>query len=146
MVNKAFEHTIRFYQVSVSGGATVWVPIITVNLLQPNGNRVAVPLLFDTGASTTTLRDDLYPLLGVSSWDSGDPVDTLTAGGVNPVKAYRYQAKLELLGKVVECPIHLQILPKNPLYMGLLGRERLFDEFGFGFWERTHDLYCTVSP
>lgn len=123
----------------------MWVPIVTVNLLQPNGSRIALPLLFDTGASTTTLRHDLYPLLGVGSWDSGDPMDTLTAGGAEPVKAYRYRAMVELLGKVVECPIHLQILPTNPLYVGLLGREKVFEEFGFGFWEKTHDLYCTLG-
>jgi len=144
MVNKSFEHTIRFYQAQTP----VWLPIITVNLVQqPSGSRVALPLLFDTGASTTTLRHDLYPLLGLSSWNCGDPVDTLTAGSATPVKAYRYEATVELLGKVVQCPIHLQILPlDNPLFVGLLGREKLFEEFGFGFWEKTHDLYCTLSP
>jgi len=146
MVTKTFEHLIRFYQVLTTSGATVWLPLITVNLIQPNGNRVALPLLFDTGASTTTLRHDLYPLLGLSSWDAGQPLDVSTAGGANPVTAYRYEATLELLGKAIQCPVHLQILPQNPLYMGLFGREQIFEEFGFAFWERTRELHVTLTP
>ncbi len=146
MVNKNFEHTIRFYQAQTVTGETVWLPIITVNLVRPSGSRVALPLLFDTGASTTTLRHDLYPLLGVPSWDSGDLQQTFTAGGANPVQAYRYQATLELLGKAIRCPVHLQILPQHPLYLGLFGREQIFEEFGFGFWERAHEIYVTLNP
>ncbi len=145
MVSKSFEHLVRFFKVQTSSGV-VWLPIITVNLVQPSGNRPALPLLFDTGASTTTLRHDLYPLLGLTSWDCGEPVDVLTAGAKNPVRAYRYEVTLELLGKVIRCPVNLQILPNNPLYMGLFGREQLFKEFGFGFWEKTHELYVTLNP
>lgn len=146
MVNKNFEHTIRFYQAQTVTGETVWLPIITVNLVRPSGSRVALPLLFDTGASTTTLRHDLYPLLGIPSWDSGDLQQTFTAGGANPVQAYRYQTTLELLGKAIQCPVHLQILPQHPLYLGLFGREQIFEEFGFGFWERAHEIYVTLNP
>lgn len=146
MDSKGFEHSIRFFRGQTSSGAVVWLPIITVNLVRPSGSRVALPLLFDTGASTTTLRHDLYPLLGLTSWDSGDPQDVSTAGGANPVRAYRYQVTLELLGKVIQCPVNLQILPRNPLYMGLFGREQVFHEFGFGFWEKTHELYVTLNP
>lgn len=146
MPDKTFEHTVRFYSVQTGTGATVWLPLVTINLVQPGGNRVSLPLLFDTGASVTTLRHDLYPLLGVPSWDAGEPQQTLTAGEANPVQAYRFQGTLEFLGKTVQCPIHLQVLPQNPLYVGLLGREQMFQEFGFGFWERTHDLYVTLNP
>ena len=142
METKLFEYTVRFYE-AVPG---VWLPIVTVNLIQPSGTRVALPLLFDTGASVTTLRDDLYPLLGLQSWDSGVPQNVATAGGVNSVQAYRYQATLELFGKVVQCPVNLQILPRNPLYLGLFGREQIFQEFGFAFWESTHDLHLTLAP
>ena len=146
MPDKAFEHIISFYQVPTDSGSSVWLPLITVYLIQPGGNRVGLPLIFDTGASVTTLRHDLYPLLGVPSWDSGEPERTLTAGGEEPVVAYRYEATLEFLGKAVRCPIHLQVLPRNPLYVGLFGREQIFQEFGFGFWERTHELYATLNP
>lgn len=146
MQNRNFEHTIRFYEASADTGASVWLPIVTVDLIQANGNRVALPLMFDTGASVTTLRHDLYPLLGVPSWDSGELQHTLTAGKEEPVRAYRYEATLEVLGKAVRCPIHLQVLPRNPLYVGLFGREQIFQEFGFGFWERTHELYATLNP
>lgn len=145
MPDKAFEHTVRFYQVQTDAGANVWLPLITVTLIQADGNRVSLPLLFDTGASVTTLRHDLYPLLGVPSWDVGEKRLTLTAGGESPVSAYRYQITLEFLGKAVQCPVHLQVLPRNPLYVGLFGRELIFQEFGFGFWESTHELYVTLN-
>ena len=146
MDSKGFEHSIRFFRGQTGSGAVVWLPIITVNLVSPSGSRIALPLLFDTGASTTTLRHDLYPLLGLTSWDSGDPQDVSTAGGADPVRAYRYQVTLELLGKIIRCPVNLQILPRNPLYLGLFGREQVFYEFGFGFWEKTHELYVTLTP
>jgi hypothetical protein len=46
----------------------------------------------------------------------------------------------------VQCPVNLQVLPQNPLYMGLFGRDQIFQEFGFGFWERSHELYVTLNP
>lgn len=146
MPDRVFEHTLRFYRVQTDTGAIVWLPLVTVYLIQANGNRVALPLVFDTGASVTTLRHDLFPLLGVPSWDSGELQTTLTAGREDAVPAYRYQASLEFLGKVVQCPIHLQVLPRHPLYVGLFGREQVFQEFGFGFWEKTQALYVTLTP
>jgi len=146
MINKSFEHTIRFYQVNTAPGASIWLPIINITLIQPSGSRVVLPLLFDTGASFTTLRHDLYPLLGLRSWDSGQAQAVSTAGGANPVQAYQYQATLEFLGKVIQCPVNLQILPQNPLYVGLFGRDQIFQEFGFGFWERTQELHITLTP
>jgi hypothetical protein len=141
-VAKSFEHTIQFH--AIPGGGRL--PLVTARLIQPNGKPFALPLVFDTGASVTTLRADLYPLLGLQSWDQGQQVQTQTAGGANPVVVYRYHARIELLGKVVDCPVHLAQMPVNPLYVGLLGRETLFDEFGFGFWESTGELFATTSP
>ncbi len=146
MPDKAFEHTVPFYQAQTNVGTPVWLPLVTVYLIQANGNRIGLPLMFDTGASFVTLRHDLYPLLGVAAWDSGQLEETLTAGGPNPVRSYRYDATLDFLGKVVRCPILLSILPQHPLYVGLFGREGMFQEFGFGFWERTHELYATLNP
>lgn len=145
MRDARFEHTVTFYP-QINTGEMIWLPIVTVNLIQENGNRVALPLLFDTGASVTTLRHDLYPLLGLSSWDSGELQSIATAGGEQPVPAYRYRARLEFLGKVVECAVHLQRLPRHPLYTGLFGREQIFEAFGFGFWEKAHELYVTLQP
>lgn len=104
MPDRSFEHTIGFYEVQTPNGLVV-LPLITVTLVQPSGTRVDLPLMFDTGASVTTLRDDLYPLLGVPSWDSGIPLQSETAGGVTP--CYRYDTTLELFGKAVNCPVHL---------------------------------------
>jgi hypothetical protein len=116
-----------------------------VTLVQPNGNRIDLPLIFDTGASVTTLRHDMYHLLGVPSWDSGQPVSTNTAGGV--VTVYQYQATLEFLGKAVTCPVQLNNqLPAHPLWLGLFGRATIFENFGFGFWESTHEILVTTTP
>ena len=145
MVDKSFELSIPFYQVATPTG-TIGFPLVTVTLVQANGTRVSLPLLFDTGASVTTLRDDLFPLFGVPSWDSGQRQQTLTAGGIAPVDVYRYEATLEVFGKTIICPIQLAQLPRNPLYVGLLGRDTLFTEFGFGFWERIQELYVTSTP
>ncbi|MFQ5914131.1 MAG: hypothetical protein ACE5JS_13210 [Nitrospinota bacterium] len=135
---KNFEHLIKFY---------MGFPIVTLNLVNANGESVKLPLLFDTGASEITLRHDLYTLFGVSSWDSGELHELGTAGGDKPVRAYRYHAKVEFLGKSFDdCPISLMVLPKNPLYVGLFGRRRVFEGFGFGFWEKSRELYVTSNP
>ncbi len=146
MPDKAFEHTVAFEQFTTSSGEAVALPLIEVNLLRANGSSVRLPLLFDTGASVTTLRRDLYPLLDVSSWDSGTPQPVQTAGGAAPVTAYRYQATLEVLGTTIQCPVNLQELPTNTLFVGLLGREAVFEHFGFGFWESSRELYATLNP
>src|SRR6185295_1605743 len=140
METKTFEYVFPFFEVPLPTGS-IWLPIITVNLIQPSGSRIALPLLFDTGASITTLRDDLYQILGAASWDAGTPLQVSTAGGIAGVSAYQYQAKIEFLGKAVDCPVNLQVLPRNPLYVGLLGRQQVFSEFGFGFWERTREIF-----
>lgn len=145
MVSREFEQTIRFYEVKGQGGNPIWLPIVTVILLAQNGRRITLPLYFDTGASVTTLRADLYPLLGLQSWDQGEKVITGTGGGI--VDAYKYMAELEVFGKSIQCPIHLlPTLSYNPLFCGLLGRDTIFNEFGFGFWENTHELYVTANP
>ena len=144
MPSKNFEHTVRFYEHRANGNST-WLPLVDVTLITPTGNRISLSLLFDTGASVTTLRADLYPMLGLLSWDQGQRVDTGTGGGV--VAAYRYMTILEVFGKTIQCPIHLLAqLPKNPLFSGLLGRDIVFKEFGFGFWENVNELYVTTNP
>lgn len=144
MLDKSFEHTVRFYEAATPGGA-MWLPLVTVTLVQTSGNRVDLSLMFDTGASQMTLRRDLYPLLGVPSWDAGRRVEAATGGGI--VTAYRYEATFEFLGKTITCPVHLlENLPPHPLYQGLFGREQMFEAFGFGFWESAHELYVALNP
>ena len=75
MPTKAFEHTVPFYTFRTDDGEVTF-PIVIVDLLQDGGNRVSLPLLFDTGASVTTLRRDRFPLLGLQSWDSGELTHT----------------------------------------------------------------------
>ncbi len=147
MVTKTFEHAIHFHEVQTPAGERVSYPILTVILVQPGGSRIQLPLLYDTGASVTTLRHELYSVLGLSRWDEGAPEAVTTAGGTAPVTVYRYEATLELLGKIISnCPVHLAQLPPNPLFVGLLGRAQIFDEFGFGFWEKDRFVYVTETP
>lgn len=146
MVSKTFEHAIHFHEVQTPAGSVSY-PILTVTLVQPGGSRIQLPLLYDTGASVTTLRHDLYSVLGLSRWDEGAPEAVTTAGSIAPVTVYRYAATLELFGKIISnCPVHLARLPSNPLFVGLLGRAQIFDEFGFGFWEKDHVVYVTETP
>lgn len=145
MLEKSFENVIGFYQLQTPGGL-VTLPLVTVTLLAANGIRYTLPLLFDTGASVTTLRKELYPLLNLSDWNEGREVQTLTAGSDQPVNAYAYQATLEVFGKKIDSTVHLANLPANPLYDGLLGRQNIFEQFGFGFWESSQELFVTTSP
>jgi len=146
MPNKNFEQVVRFYELQpVPAGPSIWLPLVDVTLITTAGSRINLPLLFDTGASVTTLRAEFYSILGLQSWDQGQKVQTSTGGGVKDV--YQYVATLEVFGKTITCPIHLNDqLPSNPLFVGLLGRDTVFNEFGFGFWERTHELYVTGNP
>ncbi len=146
MQTKQFDHTIRFSEVRTNTGETISFPIVMIDLIQNGGNRVTLPLLFDTGASITTLRHELYPLLDLPSWDVGQPAWAQTAGGQNPVRAYRYEVTIEFLGKTIQCPVNLQELPPNDLFVGLFGRDQVFHEFGFGYWENVQELYVTVNP
>lgn len=146
MVSKSFEHTVRFFQFQTPAGDTLKVPLVTVYLIQPGGDRIQFSLVFDTGADFTTLRHDLYPFLGLTAWNVGQPRQINTAGGAAPATVYEYTATLEFLGKVVDCPVHLAMLPPNPLYVGLFGRAQMFEQFGFGFWEKDSELYVTATP
>ena len=147
MQSLQFERAISFFSITLSDGTTISLPIVTVTLIQADGNRVSLPLVFDTGASVTSLRKDMYILLGLSSWDVGARVETATGGGEAPVDVYRYEGiVLEVLGKTLTCPVQLIPMPPNPFYVGLLGRETVFQEFGFGFWESTKQLYVTSAP
>lgn len=143
MISKDFEQAIKFHQIPHNGNI-IYLPIVEVSLIHPNGTKKNIGLLFDTGASTTSLSANLYPLLGLNSWDQGLPVNVTTASSV--ITAYRYQATMEIFGKIINCPVDLLQLPHNPLYQGLLGRNIIFEEFGFGFWESTHELYVTANP
>ncbi|MFH2120614.1 MAG: retropepsin-like aspartic protease [Pseudomonadota bacterium] len=143
MLTKEFDSTFPFFSFPTGTGETVSYPLVSVNLIQPGGSRISLPLLFDTGASVTSLRHDLYPLLGLSSWDVGTLQQSQTAGGENPVDAYRYEGiTFEVFGKVLICPVNLIKMPKNPLFMGLLGRDTIFQEFGFGFFGKGARAAC----
>jgi len=146
MVSKNFNHTIRFRNIrNIAGNIITQLPIVEITLVSPNGKRSKLPLLFDTGASVTTLIHTLYPLIGVASWDVGQAVQTVTANG--PTTVYKYTVDLELFGKSIRCPVHLsQGIQRNSMYLGLLGRDTFFNEFGFGFWESAHELYVTANP
>ena len=142
MHTKNFEHVIPFYLVQA---LQISYPLLEVILVSPDGRRTRLSLLFDTGANVTTLRAELFELLGLQRWDEGQPVDSGTGGG--QITVYQYTTTLELFGKIITCPVWLNAkLPLNPYFVGVLGRDTVFNEFGFGFWERTHELYVTGNP
>jgi len=144
MPPKDFERVLQFYEFQDPNGKTIRLPLVEVILITAANNRVSLSLLFDTGASVTTLRADLYPMIGLQSWDQGQKVDIATASGLTV--AYQYTATLEIFGKLIQCPIHLLQMPPNPLFNDLLGRDTVFNEFGFGFWESTSELLVTSTP
>ena len=103
-----------------------------------------IPLLFDTGASITTICADYYQILGLNSWDEGER--TITTGVGGEIEAYLYSFTFEISGKRITAPVQLIQMDPHPLWGGLLGREAVFREFGFGFWESTKELYITSDP
>lgn len=143
MVSKAFEDVVQFSEVVTTEGLLSY-PFVTIRIIRDDGSRAAIVVLFDTGADTTTLRVELAPLLGISSLQDGQPVTIATAGG--EVTMYRFSARLEVFAKDIECPILLRDLPKHPVCQGYLGREGLFEHFGFGFWEKDRELLVTTQP
>jgi hypothetical protein len=84
---------------------SIWLPLVEVTLVSPTYGPKNLPLYLDTGASVTTLKAELYPLIGLQRWDEGIPVQTSTGGG--EVTVYQYTATLEIFGKTIVCPIHL---------------------------------------
>lgn len=144
MPSKDFERTVQFRKCKDHNGSLAWLPLVEIILITSRNTRVTLPLLFDTGATATTLCKDLHPMLGLQSWDEGLEVKAVSSNGLT--KAYRYSAELEVFGVPIKSPIHLMDIPSTPLYCGLLGRDTVFDNFGFGFWESTHELFITTNP
>jgi hypothetical protein len=153
MVSKNFEQTIPFREIRDSSGNPIfdvngnpiWLPLVTVTIIAPIGSRISLSLYFDTGASVTTLRSEFYPLLGLRSWNEG--VRRQTSTGSDTIDVYQYTISMEVFGKTIECPIYLNNrMPAHPFFSGLLGRETIYKEFGFGFWEKIHELYVTPNP
>lgn len=144
METKNFENSVKFTR-ALFGGQIYWLPIVTVDVIGRTGKAYPLPFLFDTGATFTMLKADLYPIFGLSSWDDGGIKVEVAMS--SKIFNYQYDATLEIFGKQITCPIHLtQGLQAHPLYSGLLGRDTIFKEFGFGFWESVHELYVTKNP
>jgi hypothetical protein len=142
MHTKNFEHIIPFHLIPAH---QISYPLLEVILVSPNGRRTRLSLLFDTGASVTTLKAELFELIGLQRWDEGQPVQPGTGGG--QITVYEYTATIELLGKLITCPVWLNNqFPSNPYFVGVLGRDTVFNEFGFGYWESTRELYVTENP
>jgi hypothetical protein len=146
MVHKVFEQVLRFRRMPTRGGP-IWLPIVDVDLIYGQGNRIVVPMIFDTGARTTILDASYAPFLGVTTWTEGELVDVDTAGGPESVQAYEFMACVEVFGRTfADCPVWLMRLPRNDFWRGLLGRQAIFEHFGFGFWESTGELLVTANP
>jgi hypothetical protein len=131
MPTKGFERIIPFTEVRGVG----WFPIVEVMFIKSTGQRRPLPLLFDTGATQITLHSDwswLFP--------PGQLQQLNTVGSNSPL-----DGRIEFLGQTIDCNILMASLPKRPWMAGLFGRE-CFTSFGFGFWERTHELYVTLTP
>lgn len=143
MPSKNFELVVPFIEHHLENGEVIYLPLVEVTIITTNSST-RHSLMFDTGATKTILDSNLYPILGLSSWDEGEQVPVGGVGGCQV--GYQYTATLEIFEKVVTCPIILLELRHHPLFQGLLGRDTIFDEFGFGFWESARELYVTKNP
>ena len=134
----SFERTILFTEVP---SRRRWFPIVEVTFIKSDGQRYILPLLFDTGASCIMLRPEYAWLFPPST----SPVPIAAVGHSNSISCPRTSGQIEFLGVSMDCSIILSLIPPNPLWAGLFGRE-CFQQFGFGFWESTNKLYETLQP
>ena len=144
-IEKAFDRSIPFLSRVLSDGRSVFEPIVKVKMTRPGVRPFELPMLLDTGAEVTIVRHIFALPLGLVSWKSGQRAEAGTASGV--AEMYRYDdVQIEVFGKSFSCPVYLMDIPFDPLHQGLLGREIIFERFGFGFWERTRELLVSDNP
>ena len=98
MVAKTFGNTIHFHEENVNG-RIISLPLVQVNIIKPDGNSVSLSLLFDTGASFTTLRAEYFPLLGLSSWDKGIAIPVSVVGST--ITNYQYHQSSSFLSPFI---------------------------------------------
>jgi len=140
---KNFERIVNFVEYQSANGDTMYLPLVEITFITSNSNQ-SFSLMFDTGASRIYLRSDLYPLLGINSLDECEQIPVGGIGGSQI--GYKHTANLEIFGKVFNCPIIFAQIAHHELYHGLLGRDPVFSEFGFGFWEYSKELFITDNP
>ena len=99
MPSKNFEQVVHFIERRDSDGNIIHFPIVEVTLITSTNAQTILPLLFDTGASFTTLSHHLYPLLGLNSWNEGQRVQ-VDAVGSRP-EVYQYTATFEIFEKTI---------------------------------------------
>lgn len=140
---KNFELVLPFQEYYKPDGELIYLPLVKVTITTTNSSTEH-SLMFDTGAEKTILNSNRFPILGLSSWDEGEQV---TVGGVGGYQiGYQYTFTLKIFEKDIISPIILLEIQDHPLIQGILGRDTIFNEFGFGFWESYKELYVTKNP
>jgi hypothetical protein len=135
MPAKSFETTIPFVKIAGNG----WEPVILVTFLRPRAPNLELALLFDTGADRIVLQP---------SWeDCFENLEDTTFGGLGGIDqpGKHTAGRIQLLGQIVDCDIGFTKMTERTWMQGVFGRE-CFKAFGFGFWEKSHELYVTVKP
>jgi len=132
--SKTFEHIIPFTEVYEHG----WLPLVKVKFIEPD---MELSLIFDTAATTIMLRPELEEFFPPSQ-----PTEVNVAARKEAAEATETRSAVEFLGTTIDCRVAFVDLGKpNPLFSGLFGRE-CFSPFGFGFWQKGHELYVTLTP
>ena len=135
MVEKSFDITVKFER----SRAGVWYPIVKSIFRLPNGDKLRLPLLLDTGADTVVL----HPYYE-SMFDNLEP-ETFKGLGEKSRDGKKTRGKIEVFGREVECTIGFVEFELLSYRLGFLGRECL-TSFGIGFWESARELYVTLTP
>jgi hypothetical protein len=136
MPEKSFEITIPFHD--TEDGA---YPIIDVVFIKPNTcPRLTLSLLFDTGAEDICLHSE-------QEWAFPNLEEQLIegVGDEKPVEGKKVRGEVEILGRIIQCDILFAKMAQKNYRQGVLGRSAL-RAFGFGFWEKSRELYVTLNP
>lgn len=144
---KEFDQELNFTTIGpmTPHGPEVKYALVDTKISMPGQNKTAsFPLLFDTGASQVVLARPIGVMLGITKSGPGIPQYSNTANGVARGMLYE-GVQIEVFGKKVLCPVVLLPTQFPSFYQGLLGRQALYQYFGFGFWEKESKLYISTK-
>jgi len=137
MVTKSFDLIVPYTKDEDTG---LWYPIVEARFLGLGTRWYRLPMLLDTGATEIVLRPDYQPL-----FPPGVEERVNAVGDKHPRKGILTRSRIEFFGLEGDCEIIFTDIPSNPLFAGLLGRN-CFLQFGFGFWEKSKELYVSLNP
>lgn len=118
-------------------------PAARTTILAPNGERLTLMLLLDSGATISALPKSDAAALGINL-TVGTPIN-LVGAGREPIRGWRHDLTLQIGDERISVPVALLDVDESPR---VLGREGIFDRFTIVIEEQRRRSAClrTGSP